>query len=140
MLNVSCPFHSRLMAPIGPPLSRYLEENVALGQPSTPWVSNLNAQIVCTQVVLFLCSCTVAYFSSQLHQPADIANALVQSTYSTVRWVDCVSAAARLRPELFIEIGPREVLAPLIRQCGPNLTAVFAGTFPIAPMLKDALG
>eukprot|EP01122_Echinamoeba_exundans_P006800 TRINITY_DN197_c0_g1_i8.p2 TRINITY_DN197_c0_g1~~TRINITY_DN197_c0_g1_i8.p2 ORF type:complete len:118 (+),score=2.19 TRINITY_DN197_c0_g1_i8:825-1178(+) len=117
MLNVSCPFHSRLMLGASRPLASYLRENVSVRRPTTRWFSNLSAK------------CLV--------EPVDIIEALVQSTFSTVQWSACVSAASSLQPELFVEVGPREVLAPLIRQCDPSVKAVFFETVLSPSLFPD---
>eukprot|EP01122_Echinamoeba_exundans_P006799 TRINITY_DN197_c0_g1_i7.p2 TRINITY_DN197_c0_g1~~TRINITY_DN197_c0_g1_i7.p2 ORF type:complete len:129 (-),score=0.82 TRINITY_DN197_c0_g1_i7:997-1383(-) len=46
MLNVSCPFHSRLMLGASRPLASYLRENVSVRRPTTRWSSNLSAKCV----------------------------------------------------------------------------------------------
>lgn len=46
-LNVSCPFHSAILAPAKDPLQRALDA-VTLAKPSVPLVSNVTAQPVCT--------------------------------------------------------------------------------------------
>lgn len=56
-LNVSCPFHSALLAPAQDPLQRALA-TVTLAKPSVPLVSNVTAQPVCTKFGRIACSLT----------------------------------------------------------------------------------
>ncbi|MDR1379367.1 MAG: ACP S-malonyltransferase [Synergistaceae bacterium] len=106
-LNVSAPFHSRLMIPAAEKL------RVQFGQypwkdPEWPIVCNVDA--------------------SPLSSADAIRKALFEQSYSPVRWADSIVRMADDGVDVFLELGPGDVLSGLIKRCRKGLTVMAAGT------------
>src|ERR1700704_5254299 len=95
LLNVAGAYHSRLMnsayEQLGEPL---LEAELQL--PRYAIMSNVTGETAATLV--------------------EIRTALREQVTSTVRWTDCMESLFALGSDLFIEIGPGEVLSGLLRR------------------------
>lgn len=95
MLTVAGAYHSRLMnsayEQLGPPL---LE--ASLQSPRFAIMSNVTGEMAATLV--------------------EIRTALREQVTSTVRWTDCIESLLTRGCDLFIELGPGEVLAGLLRR------------------------
>ncbi|MDR3264813.1 MAG: malonyl CoA-acyl carrier protein transacylase, partial [Synergistaceae bacterium] len=107
MLNVSAPFHSRLMMPAAEKL-RTRFAACAWKEPRWPIVCNVSA--------------------SPLTSPEEIRKALFEQTYSPVRWADSVIRMADEGVDTFLELGPGEVLSGLNKRCRKGLAVMAAGT------------
>ena len=107
MLNVSAPFHSRLMMPAAEKLKAQFE-TYAWSEPRWPIVANVSARPVSTA--------------------ADIKAALYRQTFSPVLWSDSVSHMADDGVDAFLELGPGEVLSGLNKRIRKGLTLMAAGT------------
>ncbi len=95
-LNVTQGFHSLLMEPVLEPFAAVLQ-NVRFGEAQIPLFSTVTAAPLSrTQ------SADPAYWCRQLREP--------------VRFADTLHAVAANKIELFLELGPHAVLAPLCRQ------------------------
>lgn len=107
-LSVSGAFHSPLMEPAAEGLALALAE-AGLAEPAFPVVSNVTAQPVGT---------------------ADEARALLaRQLTAPVRWTEVVLELARRHPDaLFIELGPGNVLAGLMKRIAPSVATAPAGT------------
>jgi len=106
-LNVSAPFHSRLMTPV----AEKLKERFAIykwNDPAWPIISNVSA--------------------SPLSSANEIQAALYEQTYSPVRWADSVVRMADDGVDTFLELGPGDVLSGLIKRCRKGLSTAAAGT------------
>jgi len=106
-LNVSAPFHSRLMRPVADKLSAQFEI-CKWSNPKFPIVSNAWAKPV-TKI-------------------EDIQKMLYEQTYSPLLWQDSVLEISKTGIEYFIELGPGNVLAGLIKRCQKGLNCISAGT------------
>ncbi len=107
-LNVSGAFHSPLMAPAAEGLAEALA-GAAFGDPRCPVIANVTAEPV--------------------RRAADAVRLLVEQLTAPVRWSDCMRAAAGLAPAaLFVEVGPGNVLAGLLKRIVPEAKAVTLGT------------
>jgi [acyl-carrier-protein] S-malonyltransferase len=107
-LKVSGAFHSPLMATAAEGLLAALN-GAALVDPRIPVIANASAQPVRTA--------------------PEAARILVEQLTAPVRWVECMQTAAALAPgATFIELGPGNVLAGLLKRCVPTGTAVTLGT------------
>jgi len=104
-LNVSAPFHSRLMMPAAEKLKARFDAYV-WGEPEWPVVSNATAVAESSVVAL--------------------RKALFEQTYSPVRWADSVMRMADEGVDTFLELGPGEVLSGLIKRCRKGLVAMAA--------------
>ncbi len=95
MLNVSGPFHSKMLTEAGKKLGDVLE-SVEIHTPRIPYVANVTASYVTT---------------------ADpVKDLLVQQVSSSVRWQQSVEAMIADGVDTFVEIGPGKTLAGFIRK------------------------
>jgi [acyl-carrier-protein] S-malonyltransferase len=107
-LKVSGAFHSPLMAPAVDGLREALSE-ATFADPAYPVIANASGEAVRTGV--------------------DAKRLLADQLTAPVRWVACMQAAAALAPEgTFVEIGPGNVLAGLLKRIVPNAKAITLGT------------
>ncbi len=93
VLNVSGPFHSRLMRPAAEKLKEVLED-IKISEPQVPFISNVKAD----------------YLSS----PKGIKDALVEQVRSRTRWADSIDLIKSKGITTFLEIGPGRVLKGLL--------------------------
>lgn len=107
MLNVSAPFHSRLMMPAAEKLKTQFDA-YSWNDPKWPIVCNVSA--------------------SPLTTADAIRRALFEQTYSPVRWADSVVNMADGGVDTFLELGPGEVLSGLNRRCRKGVNVMAAGT------------
>ncbi|MCR5346582.1 MAG: ACP S-malonyltransferase [Fretibacterium sp.] len=106
-LNVSAPFHSRLMLPAAEKLKAEFEK-CKWSDPKWPVVANVSAKPVTA---------------------ADAIRAsLYEQTFSPVLWEDSVVYMADNGVDTFLELGPGEVLCGLIKRCRKGLNQKAAGT------------
>ena len=106
-LNVSAPFHSRLMRPVADQLLAAFDRCV-WKRPSAPIVSNVRAEPV--------------------DDVQDIQDALFHQTYMPVLWEKSVNWMADSGVDTFFEIGPGTVLGALVKKCRKGLTTSPCGT------------
>jgi [acyl-carrier-protein] S-malonyltransferase len=107
-LKVSGAFHSPLMAAAVDGLREALTE-ASFADPAFPVIANASGEAVRTGV--------------------DAKRLLADQLTAPVRWVACMQAAAGLAPgATFIEIGPGNVLAGLLRRILPTAKTVTLGT------------
>lgn len=95
MLNVSGPFHSRMLTGAGEKLGEVLEQ-VEIHPLSIPYVANVTAEYV-TDV-------------------ADVKPLLMKQVSSSVRWEQSVRAMLADGVDTFIEIGPGKTLAGFMKK------------------------
>lgn len=119
-LNVSAPFHSRMMRPVADKLLAAFEK-CSWATPSVPIVSNVRALPV-TNV-------------------EDIQDALFHQTYMPVLWDSSVNWMADAGVESFFEVGPGNVLGALVKKCRKGLFAHSCSTLEdidkISCLLKE---
>jgi [acyl-carrier-protein] S-malonyltransferase len=106
-LNVSAPFHSRLMMPAAEKLKAQFEV-YSWNDPVWPIVCNVNAV--------------------PISSVDSIKKALFAQTYSPVRWADSVIKMADDGVGVFLELGPGDVLSGLVKRCRKGLKVMAAGT------------
>jgi len=107
MLNVSAPFHCRLMAPASDAMARALSA-VTLNAPRVPLYANVTAAPVA--------------------DPDAIRAALVEQVTGTVRWRESVAAMAGAGADQFYELGAGKVLTGLVKRIAPQARAAAIGT------------
>ncbi|KMO37122.1 ACP S-malonyltransferase [Methylobacterium aquaticum] len=107
MLNVSAPFHCRLMAPAADAMRAALEA-VSLRPAAVPVMANVLA--------------------APISEPAAIRAALVEQVTGTVRWRECVAAMAASGVQTFYEIGTGKVLSGLVKRIVSGTSATPVGT------------
>lgn len=94
-LNVSGPFHSRLMKPAAEKFKAVLDE-IEIKEAEIPVIGNVTA--------------------SKMTSPTEINEKLIEQLYSPVLWEDSVKTLIDLGVDTFVEIGPGKVLTGLIRK------------------------
>ncbi|WP_267353793.1 MULTISPECIES: ACP S-malonyltransferase [unclassified Methylobacterium] len=107
LLNVSAPFHCRLMAPAAEAMARALAA-VTLNAPRVTLYANVTAAPVA--------------------EPEAIRKALVQQVTGTVRWRESIAAMAEAGVDEFYELGAGKVLTGLVKRIAPQATATAIGT------------
>ncbi|GHV36685.1 malonyl CoA-acyl carrier protein transacylase [Synergistales bacterium] len=122
-LNVSAPFHSRLMMPAALRLRKQFE-NYRWSDAAWPIVSNVS--------------------SAPVSLAQDIRKALFEQTYSPVFWADSVIRMAKDGVDAFLEFGPGGVLTGLNKRCLKGLTpkdgaAKFVTMFASTPKELEAM-
>ncbi len=95
MLNVSGPFHSRMLTGAGEKLGEVLEQ-VEIHPLSIPYVANVTAEYVT--------------------EAADVKPLLMKQVSSSVRWEQSVRAMLADGVDTFIEIGPGKTLAGFMKK------------------------
>ncbi len=107
LLPVSAPFHCALMAPAADVMRDALGE-ASVAPPMVPLIANVSA--------------------AKATDPDDIRDLLVQQVTGTVRWRECLLAAAALGVDSFVELGAGKVLSGLVRRVVPDARSAAAGT------------
>ena len=102
-LNVSAPFHCRLMAPLRTEMAAVLDQ-VAIQAPQVPVIANVTADLART--------------------PAEIRRALADQVAGAVRWTDSLHRLAAEGITRFVEVGPERVLTGLVRRTLPAAAAL----------------
>jgi [acyl-carrier-protein] S-malonyltransferase len=120
-LNVGGPFHSDYMRPAADALQSALP-SVDLHDARLPVVVNVTAAPVVAA--------------------ADLASELVVQVYSPVRWADSLVRLAELGADRFVEVGPGQVLAGLVKRTLPSARVVSFGALAdldaVAALARDA--
>ena len=108
-LKVSGAFHSSLMAPAATPLRQALER-APFRDPAFPVIANATAEAV--------------------RDVADARRLLADQLTAPVRWVACMQRAVEIAGAnaRFVEIGPGNVLAGLLRRIAPAAQVTSLGT------------
>jgi [acyl-carrier-protein] S-malonyltransferase len=107
MLNVSAPFHCRLMAPAARRMQEALA-GVALKAPTVPLYANVAA--------------------APVSEPDALRASLVEQVTGTVRWRESIAAMAEAGVTQFDELGAGKVLAGLVKRIAPGAKATSVGT------------
>jgi len=106
MLNVAGAYHSRLMESAYVKLEKVLVD-VPMESPRFPVISNVTGEKVKT--------------------PEEIRETLRDQITGTVRWTDCMQRLIQLGCDLFIELGPGNVLAGLTKRTNRNIAVISIG-------------
>ena len=122
LLNVSGPFHSKLLTGAGEKLKAVLDE-IEILEPRIPYVANVSAEYVTKQ--------------------ADIEPLLVNQVSNSVRWQQSVEAMVADGVDVFVEIGPGKTLAgfnkKISKEIGKELVTYTVGTMEDIDKLAEAL-
>jgi [acyl-carrier-protein] S-malonyltransferase len=102
-LNVSGPFHSKLLSPAGDILSEALKEKT-LGNIMIPYVSNTTAKLVTDKSM--------------------IKDLLIKQVSSTVRFRESILLMCQMGVDTFVEIGPGKTIAGFIRKTDRDLKVI----------------
>lgn len=103
MLNVSGPFHSKMLVGAGEKLGKVLED-VEIRQPEIPYVANVTA--------------------SYVTQASEVKPLLTQQVSSSVRWQQSVETMIADGVDTFIEIGPGKTLAGFMKKINRDVTVI----------------
>jgi [acyl-carrier-protein] S-malonyltransferase len=106
MLNVAGAYHSRLMESAYVKLEKVLAD-VPMQAPHFPVISNVTGEEVQT--------------------PEEIRETLRDQVTGTVRWTDCIQRLIRLGCDFFIELGPGNVLAGLLKRTNRDINVMSIG-------------
>jgi [acyl-carrier-protein] S-malonyltransferase len=106
MLNVAGAYHSRLMESAYVKLEEVLSD-VPMESPRFPVISNVTGEEVKT--------------------PEEIRETLRDQVTGTVRWTDCMQRLLRLGCDFFIELGPGNVLAGLLKRANRDINVLSVG-------------
>ncbi|MGH9322349.1 MAG: ACP S-malonyltransferase, partial [Vicinamibacteria bacterium] len=107
LLQVSAPFHCRLMEPAARALARDLDA-VSFRDLQVPLVTNVDARPIQTG--------------------AEAKDALFRQVASPVRWEETIEAMVSLGVRRFVEVGPGKVLSGLVRKIAKDAASVSVGT------------
>lgn len=102
-LNVSGPFHSRMLIGAGEKLGRELE-GVKIHPIKTPYFSNVTGMVV--------------------NESGEVRELLKQQVYSSVKWQQCVENMIRMGVNTFIEVGPGKTLSSFVKKIDRSVTVV----------------
>ncbi|MFL6598946.1 MAG: ACP S-malonyltransferase [Chthoniobacterales bacterium] len=106
MLNVAGAYHSRLMESAYVKLEEVLA-GIPIQSPRFPVISNVTGEEVKT--------------------PEEIQQTLRDQVTGTVRWTDCMQRLIDLDCDLFIELGPGNVLAGLLKRTNRDIAVISIG-------------
>lgn len=106
MLNVAGAYHSRLMQSAFEKLEKALAD-APIGSPRFPVVSNVTGE--------------------QVKTPEQIRQTLRDQVTGTVRWMDCMQRLVAMGCDFFIELGPGNVLAGLLKRTCPGVEVISVG-------------
>lgn len=101
MLNVSGPFHSKMLVGAGEKLGKVLD-SVEIHKPVIPYVANVTA--------------------SYVTEASQVQPLLEQQVFSSVRWQQSVETMLADGVDTFIEIGPGKTLAGFIKKINRDVT------------------
>jgi [acyl-carrier-protein] S-malonyltransferase len=110
-LAVGAAFHSPAMAPVRDRLGE-LTRTMSWADPAVPLAANFSGALVT--------------------RGEEVRRALVEQVAAEVRWVDCVTALRRAGATAFVELGPRPVLAGLIKAIDRSATVLTPTQGPVA--------
>ena len=106
MLNVAGAYHSRLMESASVKLAKVLAD-VSMQSPRFPVISNVTGE--------------------EVKMPGEIRETLCDQVTGTVRWTDCMQSLIHLGCDLFIELGPGNVLAGLLKRTNRDIAVISIG-------------
>lgn len=115
-LNVSGPFHSKMLVPAGEKLYDYLQD-VEIKEEFLPYVCNADARYVT--------------------DAADVKELLKRQVYSSVRWQQSIETMIADGVDLFIEVGPGKTLSGFMRKINKDVKCINIATVEDLKKLED---
>jgi [acyl-carrier-protein] S-malonyltransferase len=106
-LNVGGPFHSVYMRAAATELSEAIS-SVVFQRPNIALVLNASAEAT--------------------HEPEVMRQELITQVYSPVRWIESLQRLAQLGCDRFLEVGPGQVLAGMVRRTLPGVKVASFGS------------
>lgn len=117
-LKVSGPFHTSMLEKAGKKLAEELE-HVAVGELTTPYISNVTAEYVLDR--------------------EEVKGLLERQIFSPVRWQQSVELMAAEGVNTFIEIGPKKTLSGFLKKIVPQLDSYHVETVEDMEKLLEVL-
>ena len=102
-LNVSGPFHSKMLTGAGEKLGKVLE-GVKVSKPEIPYVANVTAEYVTDEGL--------------------VKPLLTRQVYSSVRWQQSVETMLKDGVDTFVEIGPGKTLSGFMKRINRNVAVL----------------
>src|SRR4029078_7343724 len=118
MLNVAGAYHSRLMESAYVKLEEVLAD-VPMQTPRFPVISNVTGE--------------------EVETPEEIRETLRDQVTGTVRWTDCMQRLIHLGCDFFIELGPGNVLAGLLKRTNRDISVLSVGDAESVRKCSEAL-
>jgi [acyl-carrier-protein] S-malonyltransferase len=118
MLNVAGAYHSRLMEGAYVKLQKELID-VPMQRPRFPVISNVTGE--------------------EVETPEEIRETLRDQVTGTVRWTDCMQRLLHLGCDFFIELGPGNVLAGLLKRTHRDVNVMSVGDAESVRKCSEAL-
>lgn len=103
MLNVSGPFHSKMLKGAGEKLGKVLDD-ITINNPTVPYVTNVTADYV--------------------KDNSEIKDLLVKQVYSSVKWQQSIEKLIADGFDTFIEIGAGKTLCGFVKKINREVTAI----------------
>ena len=117
-LNVSGPFHSKLLSGAGDKLYEYLE-NIKINKPSIPYVANYTAKYV--------------------NEETDIRQLLKEQVSSSVKFSQSIEEMIKNGVDTFIEIGPGKTLTSFVKKINKEVKTYNIETIEDLEKISDEL-
>ena len=117
-LNVSGPFHSKMLEGAGEQLAAELEK-IEIGELTTPYISNVTAEYVM--------------------EKEEVKELLKRQVSSSVRWQQSVELMVSEGVDTFIEIGPKKTLSSFLKKIAPQMRSYHVETVEDMEELLETL-
>lgn len=117
-LNVSGPFHSKMLETAGEQLAKELEK-VEIGEITTPYISNVTAEYVLDK--------------------EEVKGLLTAQVSSSVRWQQSMELMVAEGVNTFVEIGPKKTLSAFLKKIAPEVDSYHVETMKDMEELLESL-
>ncbi len=117
-LNVSGPFHSKMLETAGEQLAKELEK-VEIGEITTPYISNVTAEYVLDK--------------------EEVKGLLTAQVSSSVRWQQSMELMVAEGVDTFVEIGPKKTLSAFLKKIAPEVDSYHVETMKDMEELLESL-
>ena len=118
-LNVSGPFHSKMLEGAGAKLAKELE-NVTIGDIQIPYVTNVTGDFVTDK--------------------NEVKDLLATQVSHSVKWIQCVEAMLADGVDTFVEIGPGKTLSSFVKKINKEVTVVNVDKYEDLDKVKEVFG
>lgn len=118
-LNVSGPFHSKMLEGAGVKLAKELE-NVTIGDIQIPYVTNVTGDFVTDK--------------------NEVKDLLATQVSHSVKWIQCVEAMLADGVDTFVEIGPGKTLSSFVKKINKEVTVVNVDKYEDLDKVKEVFG
>lgn len=117
-LNVSGPFHSKMLETAGEQLAKELGK-VEIGEITTPYISNVTAEYVLDK--------------------EEVKGLLTAQVSSSVRWQQSMELMVAEGVDTFVEIGPKKTLSAFLKKIAPEVDSYHVETMKDMEELLESL-